>query len=591
MQATTQPLSGSFWHPALQRLLRFQTRAKFGRLFASFRNPRKKVLSIVAVLLGLMWLSQTILSVLFREAADPEKIGFWLPLGLLIYSIWHLIKISTRKVVEPFEWTSAEKEFVIAAPVTRTQQITYRLTSIATAALAKAVCFSVIMSPDIRVWYAGFFGMLLGLSFIDLVRVLFELFFYGLGKIGRRVCQLVVLAGAGGCFLYAISNCLIAPTANSDLSSAGGLLFFKNFVLEIISLAQTQVGQYLMAPFAVFSRFVLSPETNASLFKNMLLAVGLNGLAVAAVYTLDRWLQRQCRLKEIANLKTAIAQKAFDVASEGSGKPGSAVATGNLFQTPTTKPNKRKIRVPARLGGAGSLLWRQLLGVKNYRGTVAFSLLVPVLLSCLPLLANHNPGMMLLNLVASMVFYSFLLLPSALILDYRRDINRMAVLKSLPVSPLAMTIGQLAVPVLMCCLFQTVVLAIGAASGKVILWQVMLAGVLLVPVNVLIFAAENYIFILAPYQRNKEGFDVFLRTILTFTAKGLCFGLGLGLALLWVTIIVKAHNYFGLNNLVSTSIFVLGLWGFTLSLAWFLVTAITKRFERFDPSQDTPGVG
>jgi len=96
---------------------------------------------------------------------------------------------------------------------------------------------------------------------------------------------------------------------------------------------------------------------------------------------------------------------------------------------------------------------------------------------------------------------------------------------------------------------------------------------------------------LAPYQRNKEGFDVFLRTILTFTAKGLCFGLGVGLALLWVTIIVKAHNYFGLSNLVSTTVFVLGLWGFTLSLAWFLVAAITKRFERFDPSQDTPSVG
>ena len=572
MQATSQPVLGSFWHPALQRLLRFQTRAKFSRLFASFRNPRKKMLSIVAVLLGLMWLSQTILSVLFREAADPEKIGFWLPLGLFVYSVWHLIKISTRQVVEPFEWTPAEKEFVIAAPVTRTQQITYRLTSIATAALAKAVCFSVIMSPDIHVWYAGFFGMLLGLAFVDLVRVLFELFFYGLGKVGRRVCQLVVLAGAGGCFLYAISNCLIAQTASSDLSSPGALLFFKNFDAEITVLAQTQVGQYLMAPFAVFSRFVLSPETNLSLFKNMLLAVSMNGFAVAAVYGLDGWLQRRCRQKEAASLKTAIAQKAINATSEN-------------------QPSNRKIRVPARLGGAGSLLWRQLLGVKNYRGTVAFSLTVPVLLGCLPLLANHNQGMMLLNLVASMVFYSFLLLPSALILDYRRDINRMAVLKSLPISSLAMTVGQLAAPVLMCCLFQTVVLAIGAASGKVILWQAILAGVLLVPVNVLIFAAENYIFMIAPYQRNKEGFDVFLRTILTFTAKGLCFGLGVGLSLLWVTIIVRAHNYFGLNNLVSTTIFVIGLWGFTLSLAWFLVVAITKRFERFDPSQDTPGVG
>ena len=508
MQTTSKPLLGSFRHPALQQLLRFQTSAKFNRLFASFKNPRKKVLSIVAVLLGLMWLSQTILSVLFREAADPEKIAFWLPLGLFIYSVWHLIKISNRKVVEPFEWTAAEKEFVIAAPVTRTQQITYRLTSIATAALAKAICFSVIMSPDIRVWYAGFFGMLLGLAFVDLIRVLFELFFYGLSKAGRRVCQFLIIGSFGGCFLFAISTCLMAQSASSDLSSPGALFFFQNLLAEITLLAQTQVGQFLIAPFTVFSEFTLSPSTNGELFKNMLLAVGLNGLAVAAVYGLDHWMRDQCQRREVANLKTAIAQK--EIAAKTDAKANS------------------RVRVPFRMGGIGSLLWRQMLGVSNYRGTVIFSLTLPVLLSCLPLLANHNSGMMLINLIASMVFYSFLLLPSALILDYRRDINRMAVLKSLPISPLAMTIGQLAVPVLMCCLFQTAVLSIGALSGKVILWQAILAGVLLVPVNVLIFAAENYIFLLAPYQRNKEGFDVFLRTVLTFTGKGLFFGVGLG---------------------------------------------------------------
>ena len=351
-----------------------------------------------------------------------------------------------------------------------------------------------------------------------------------------------MLGGAGGCLLYAVSNCLIAQTASSDLSSPGALYFFQNLLGELTALAHTQVGQWLIAPFTVFSKFTLSPITNVELFKNMVLAVGLNGLVVSAVYGLDHWMRRQCNRKEVANLKTAIAQKAI------------AAST-------TKNASKRRVRVPSRMGGIGSLLWRQLLGVNNYRGTVIFSLTIPVLLSCFPLLANHNAGMMLINLVASMLFYSFLLLPSALILDYRRDINRMAVLKSLPISPLAMTIGQLAVPVLMCCLFQTVVLTIGAATGKVILWQAILAGVLLIPVNVLIFATENYIFLLAPYQRNKEGFDVFLRTILTFTGKGLFFGMGLGLALLWVTIIVKASDYFALSNLVATTCFAVGLWG------------------------------
>ena len=39
--------------------------------------------------------------------------------------------------------------------------------------------------------------------------------------------------------------------------------------------------------------------------------------------------------------------------------------------------------------------------------------------------------------------------------------------------------------------------------------------------NVLIFALDNIIFLLYPYRVQQEGLEIFLRTMLTFTGKGI----------------------------------------------------------------------
>jgi hypothetical protein len=565
------PLSG-FSHHALMRLLRFQTTAKFARLTRSFKNPRKKVLSIVAVILGLMWVSQTTLSVLFRQPADPEQLAAWLPLGLLAYSLWHLIKISTRQFVEPFEWSGAEKEYVLAAPVSRAQQVTYRLASIAAAALAKAICFSILMSPDISIWMAGLVGMLLGLAFVDLIRVCFELFFAGLSKRGRFITQVIVVGFVSGCFLWAVGKCLLSPTAAEDLASPAALVFFKNLLGQIVGLSETSAGQILVAPFTLFTNVALVESIDGVLLLNGMLATALSVGTIAAVYRMDCWMNLRRQRQESANLSLGLAKRRQQDA------------------TGIVKADAR-VRVPFRWSGVGSIAWRQLLGVLHYRSVVIVSLTVPILLSCLPLLTNHTASVKFFNLIGGMMFYSFLLLPSALILDFRRDINKMSVLKALPINPLAMTFGQLATPVLMCSLFQTLVMVVACSFGEIEIWCGALAVILLLPVNVLIFAIENFIFLLAPYQRNKEGFDVFIRTILTFTGKGLLFAVGVGLTLAWTTSVLFVLNKLSLGPVAGTALFAAGLWVFTISVASAFVFAVARQFERFDPSQDTPGLG
>lgn len=561
------------YHPATGLLLRSQTAGKLKKLFSRLRSPRKKMLAIVASVLGLIWISQALATVFFRESADPEKLRLWLPLSLLAYTCWHIVKLATKQPEEPFDWTPAEREYVLAAPITRGQQITYRLLAVFSAAAVKALCFSIMMLPDIQLWYAGFVSMLLGLAFVDLVRVNVELIVFGLSQRSRLVFRVAVVGSLIGLLVLVVTNCLYSPTAAAELSSPGAIAFFQHLFEEAMRLASSNVGQILLRPFELFSSLALTRELNPRWLVTLIGCLSLVSMFMWLVHRVDAWMRYQIRLREECALLRAQENRK------------------NTNDLPEHQNSGDYVSVPFRFAGAGGIMWRQFLGAFHYRQTVMFSLAVPVLLSCLPLLANHPPMMMLLHVVGGAVFYSFLLLPSALILDFRRDINRMTVLKALPVRPIVVVLGQLTAPVSICWLFQIVVLTLAGLTGKVVWWQAIVAMGLVLPVNVLIFAIENYIFLLSPFQRNKEGIDVFLRTILTFTGKGLLFGLGVVILILWALIAKTLVTAIALSPAAATMMFAAGIWLITLGVASLFVAGITRQFEKFDPSQDVPGAG
>ena len=179
------------------------------------------------------------------------------------------------------------------------------------------------------------------------------------------------------------------------------------------------------------------------------------------------------------------------------------------------------------------------------------------------------------------MFYSFLLMPAALRFDFRRDVDRMAVLKALPFGPWSVTIGQLAVPVIACTLFQLLVLIIACVISPYPVFWLGCAMLLLLPINMVIFSLENLIFMLFPYRPNQEGVGVFMRTILTFTGKGLIFGLGVVVSIAWM---FAAKRWLG----GGPTLFVIGTGLMTCATAALLTFLIVRTYLRFDPSQDTP---
>jgi hypothetical protein len=204
----------------------------------------------------------------------------------------------------------------------------------------------------------------------------------------------------------------------------------------------------------------------------------------------------------------------------------------------------------------------------------------------MPLLSKELGMTSALSVIGSVVFYSFLLLPPALMLDFRRDARRLAIWKAAPIRSTSLTIGHMTVPVALMSMFQLCVLCI-AVFGAGLTWKMLLAWPLLMPMNVLIIGMENAIFLIPPYRRNQEGVEVFLRTILTFTGKGLLFAVALVLTLLWALASIKLGKIMGSDS-VGPIVFAVGLWFALVAMAWISIKSCSRFFERLDVSQDLP---
>jgi hypothetical protein len=114
----------------------------------------------------------------------------------------------------------------------------------------------------------------------------------------------------------------------------------------------------------------------------------------------------------------------------------------------------------------------------------------------------------------------------------------------------------------------------------------------LVPVSVLIFALENLTFILYPYRPSQEGVAVFLRSILTFTAKGIIFASGLVITAAWGIASKHIGAYVVTANVETTAaiIFTAGMLLLCTACAVTAMMLLIRVYRHFDPSEDMPAL-
>ena len=560
----------NMFHPAIAQLLRFQSMAKLRRMCRGFSTRRRFLLSSLGLILAVVWLGQAAVSILLREPTDPAKFRSLVPLGMLAYGLWHVLKVACRRPEEPIEWTPAERELLCGGPFQRHHLVVYRLATITMAAIFKAACFSLLMLPDLHVWEAGFFGSLLALLFLDLIRMSVEVTACGISRRTYLKCRVLVLVLVGAVAGSALVTATCSPSIPQADTARTTIGLMAGIIRAVAEMRESWIGVVFESPFLVFSQVITVQEYSHNLFGWVTLAIAMVASTAWLVIRLDSYF-----------LSKAASAERLEYGRRDN------TASAPLF------PRLAQVDLPQVpwYAGVGPLAWRQAIGAHRHAGSLLLALVAPGVLACIPLLVHREPKRALLDVVGALAFYSFLLLPAALKFDFRRDVDRLSVLKVLPIPPLAVVAGQIATPVMLASGFQVAVLTIALIVRPTHPGFAAAALLLLIPLNVVIFALDNLIFLLYPHRLNQEGLEVFLRTTLTFTAKGLLFTLGLGLAIGWAFLarkIARATAEWGIMLGNGTVLFVLGVGCMLCVIATLAMCLLVRAYQRFDPSQDTP---
>jgi hypothetical protein len=159
----------------------------------------------------------------------------------------------------------------------------------------------------------------------------------------------------------------------------------------------------------------------------------------------------------------------------------------------------------------------------------------------------------------------------------------MLLLRSLPINPASMVLGQLALPVGITWIYQCLTVVIAAAVTQPGWSQLWLWIGMLWALAVFTFAAENALFLAYPHHERSEGIAMMIRAKLTFLGKATVIAMALGLLVIWS---VCCRTY--LPHSLANPTFVTGAIAATWGLAGAAIVAATSCWRRFDLACDTP---
>ena len=176
------------------------------------------------------------------------------------------------------------------------------------------------------------------------------------------------------------------------------------------------------------------------------------------------------------------------------------------------------------------------------------------------------------------------LLATMLKFDFRGDLDQIEVLKSLPVSPYAISVGQLIVPSLLLAILHAAILLGAAHALAPCRTLFLMAVVFALPVDLLLFTIENLMFLLfprVPAAVSPGDFQVLGRQVVVMAVKLVVLGIACVPAMI---IGIFAWVLSGNSPLVV----VLATVPVLLLETAALVPALAWAFNRFDPSTDMP---
>lgn len=547
----------------LHYLLRRGPAAKFRYLRRRAKGFKGTALLILGALFLLFAVGSQIVAATYFHGEPPspeslEKVRGFGTAGLFLLA---LLNFSFGGGVY---FRPSEIDFLFPAPVSRRDLLLYHhLRTLGLLLLSASWIFLFVGLRNAPIGVFGFFAIFFAFLFLNLTTqatgLLFGAVSGGISSRIRRVTLFLVL-------FFAAAGVFLAKDRIRE-----GFSFWE--MLQTI----TQTGPVLAvtAPCRPFVELFLADSLTTGLGW-----AGVCLLMLAGLFQLVVWLDRT--YEESAIRSSQRMQQRLDKVR----------AAGAYSQAPSKKGPFVLPHFP-RLGGAGPILWRQgMEALRSWKGILIggglMAAWIVVMLGSRESL-HQLPKVGEIPIQLRMFWFALLasfLMVQNLIFDFRKDLDRMAYLKSLPISPQALAVGQTGISALIFTGIQALLLLLVGwiwfrGFPESLGWTLLACA----PFNWLVVGVQNLGFLIAPHRAMpKSGFDpgfmarMILQTLLRMAALALLAGGVFGLGWIFFQIFDESWN----AALVGAGVALVFFF-------WLLVVLMGKAFTAFDVSKDIPG--
>lgn len=542
---------------ALGLLIGLQLRGWLRYLLRSLRSVKGALLALVGAAVFFPWL----MAVLFA----PRQRGGWFsnnlpdsgPALLLAYCFMNVFFSSGERAIY---FAPAEVNFLFPGPFSRRQLLAYKIVSTLIVSLPTALFLTLVASTESSWFPASLTAMLLIVLFMQLFSLALNLIAVSLGARLYTRGRKLAAAGVGLLALF-----ILVQVGGSPAEWQPRELWRQIQDTSAWQIVAWPLRWFFVALAAHSWLELLGPAAAAALVDLALVGV---------VFALD------------AQFLEASATASMRIYARMQRLRRGGLASGEGLR----RGGKVRFSLPMLpwLGGVGPLAWRQL--TTALRGADRLILLLLILGTALlaPALTSvRNEQENLLLILGPVAGWLTLFLTTLLPFDFRGDIDRLAFLKTLPLSPWRLALGQLLAPVLMMTVLQWVGLAAVVWAAPPNDWLVagcLACAAFVVPINLLLFALDNLLFLLFPTRlmaSSPGDFQALGRNVLLMVAKG-------------ITVIIAGVAAWIVGGFVyrttggNAAMVMVAAWLVVLVFAAALVPLVAWAFTIFDVGRDTP---
>jgi hypothetical protein len=567
----------------LRYLSRAQIRYRVKRFWKRMFSPRQAIASLLSVAFVSLYLVAGLTLLSRREANDPEQLRLWLSGGMVLYAMYHTVKhLWAKPSLEPDAetWADADRLWLGGGPVARRTMVLREAMSAVPSAVAKTCLLGVVLWRDAEFLPLLLAGICLALIALELIRRVITHGIDALRPGERRVgCAISLFVGLAMLFQLGVQIWQSTPpgsdpvvyvlSAMSEVGNYAGSAWIQIMAFALLPAASVASAE----PWPWFGQ--LAPSISLSLMTMMAVAVIL--MLAEVLVRVDAW---------SSNRRIETERQRLRLLESNANLPRSAalnVASRSLRTTWIQQFGDALSRwLPKRSRGMSGLVVRQLQCVRRYLPNVIVSFAIPMALSLSPLLTDQTTKQWVF-VIGGIALSSLLLAPPALQIDFRRDLKRMFLVRSLPLGNAAMCAGMLSVPVAITVLFQWSTLALGAWIAAPPKWQTVWLFLALPSLAVVTFSVENALFLAFPHHVHAQGIAMVIRAKITFLWKGLMLAIAPIALISYVMLCERMLPTFWVGPAAFAGT-LLAVWSVAALAGWVLV----RCWSRFDPLIDTP---